>query len=457
MLCFIQVATLTHGVFTLIPLVGLCVAAALRLHSRPHILLAEPLCVVWPDNHSRHRLARKQMSQIGFVMYVWLLKLVCCMSFWASGASISLMTDLCPDSVPMPNCSHYNRPDGYQLCVNIHLFDEPPNAKRKDLYSKPGDACWEDCSPCKPELVLAWEPPGIQLGCRLSTCSGYCCQCLNCQLSPSLPNWLKQGCSSGAFAPGLAPELYKCHDDCPLIRPKPLPYYQGQTWSSQNTMLAQLSRCTLTEGKHEGQVQIALAVIAAYQCLPLVALVTSLLLSVAWSLLRGESVFSMVGGAPADLEALEAIDTNTERLRDQIARGRLQASTKVKLQLWMEFVLFLLDYFSDYNCLLQFFLQGAYPLAAVQACIIAAPVALDFYRGKIQLIEVIGGFNDSRRRGFPTNKFIRALRSEKSVEAPFSMFLQYYTLLRTTSLVAVWSLCLAQWYPFPLFCFKAPL
>ncbi|CAE7354491.1 unnamed protein product, partial [Symbiodinium sp. CCMP2456] len=98
MLCFPQVATLTHGAFFLIPLGALLLAAAIRLCSRPRILLAEPLCVLWPDIHSRHGLAREQAPNLCFGGFVWVLKLVCCLTFWANPAAISLLEDSCPDS-----------------------------------------------------------------------------------------------------------------------------------------------------------------------------------------------------------------------------------------------------------------------------------------------------------------------------------------------------------------------
>lgn len=116
----------------------------------------------------------------------------------------------------------------------------------------------------------------------------------------------------------------------------------------------------------------------------------------------------------------------------------------MKLQLWMDFAVFLLDYLSDYNCLRTFVVEGAYGVAAVQGVIIAAPVALDCYRGKIQLVEVFGAFMESRKCGFPTDDFILALRSEKSLEAPLSMFLQFYTLLRSTRSSSIWSLCISM-------------
>ena len=80
--------------------------------------------------------------------------------------------------------------------------------------------------------------------------------------------------------------------------------------------------------------------------------------------------------------------------------------------------------------------KSRYGLAAVQIAMIAGPMALDCYRGKIQMVEAYAGFAKSRKAGYPTNGFIQALRSEKSVEAPLSLCLQYSTLLHVTTLRA---------------------
>ncbi|CAE7775447.1 hbdH1, partial [Symbiodinium necroappetens] len=448
LLCIPQVATLTHGAFFLIPLGALFLAAAIRLYSRPRILLAEPLCVLWPDNHSRHGLAREQAPNLCFGGFVWALKLVCALTFWTSPAAFSFLGDGCPDAVPRPNCSHYTREqDGLRFCMDIQNRYEPGNAKRKGLYEQ-GGACANACYGCGPSGVDPFWT-GILIVHRkycYGECALSCCQCLHCQLSPAVPFWLKQGCSAGAFAPDFAPELFRCVHGCiNMPMPNRLPYYEAQTPSFENGMLAQLARCTLlVHGEESTQVKIAVAVVSALQCLPLTSLVACLLVSILVHLLKGGSASVMLGAVPVELETIEAIDAKAAQLQDQIRHRRLESSPKVKFQLWMDFVVFLVDYLSDYNCLRTFIVEGAYGVAAVQAVIIAAPVVLDCYRGKIQPVQVFGGFMESRKRGFPTDDFILALRSEKSLEAPLSMFLQFYTLLRSTRSSSIWSLCISM-------------
>ena len=420
LLCIPQVATLTHGAFFLIPLGALFLAAAIRLYSRPHILLAEPLCVLWPDKHSRHGLAREQAPNLCFGGFVWVLKLVCALTFWTNPDAKSFLEEGCPDAVPQANCSHYARETWGHACVDIHLLFEPPGAKRQKLYTNEGDPCWDQCYGCAPGIRLFFNS-GYEVlwqdcsdGCELS-----CCQCLHCHLSSTVPPWLKQGCLANAFAPDLAQELYVCSDGC---KNNPIPYYEAQTPSSENSMIAQLARCTLVHGEESTQTKVAVDVVSALQCLPLASLVACLLVSILVHLLKGGSASVMLGAVPMELETIEAIDAKAAQLQEQIRHRRLESSPKVTFQLWMDFAVFLLDYLSDYNCLRTFIVEGAYGVAAVQGVIIAAPVALDCYRGKIQLVEVFGAFIESRKRGFPTDDFILALRSEKSLEAALSKY-----------------------------------
>ena len=59
-------------------------------------------------------------------------------------------------------------------------------------------------------------------------------------------------------------------------------------------------------------------------------------------------------------------------------------------------------------------------------------------------MEVFRGYSESCRKGFPTNRFIQALRSEKGAEAPLSLGLQYYTVLRPTTSLAFWSMVVSM-------------
>ena len=115
-----------------------------------------------------------------------------------------------------------------------------------------------------------------------------------------------------------------------------------------------------------------------------------------------------------------------------------------------------MDYVTDWVSMILNFVNQDFVPAIVQGVIILIPVVMDCYKGKIQLVEAVGGFVRSRRKGYPTNAYIKALRSEKSVEAPLSLCLQYYSVLRLTSAFSFWvaliSMSLSIW-SLAKFCF----
>ena len=451
MLCYIQVATLTHGVFLLIPLVLLLVFHMVRQQGI-HELVSEPLHLLWPHNHSRLGLARDHTSATKFVAVIFCVKLACSAVLWNNLESWSLLQEAC-------HAAHRNATPGIfvnKTCMHRY-FDEGSQdfilemPQLKHMYEREDGACFHHCREpscgCSPEVnrnlaglqlfklqLYSWQP--------CQECKLRCCQCLHCQLSPSLPSWLKPGCSDGAFISDVPRELYcKTPTDCTGYKSRP--YYDRQTWYSENTMLAELARCVLTHEADPLELQAWWSVTLALQLLPSLALGAWLLLSLGLPMLLQEEALSMLGRATSDATLIQEVDDKARTIRKEISRKRLMPSMKDKAMLYMEFGFFLLDYFSDYNCLVRMILEQQYGMAVAQAVIIVMPVALDCYRGKIQVVEVVGGFMKARNAGFPTNAYILALRSEKGVEAPLSFCLQYYTLLRATSFGTVWSLCLS--------------
>ena len=209
-------------------------------------------------------------------------------------------------------------------------------------------------------------------------------------------------------------------------------------------MLTQLATHVLTNDADPQDLQFWRMALSGLKLLPCLALIVWLLLSLALSRLLQQEPLSMLGQAASDVGAIERVDAEAKRLRVEISRKRLRPTLKDKISLHMQFAFFLVDYASDCNCLAQMLLEQRYSVAIAQALMIVLPVALDCYRGKIQLVEVIGGFLHARKTGFPTNSYIEALRSEKSVEAPLSLCLQYYTLLTATRFRTVWGLLLSM-------------
>ncbi|CAE7326253.1 unnamed protein product [Symbiodinium sp. CCMP2592] len=177
--------------------------------------------------------------------------------------------------------------------------------------------------------------------------------------------------------------------------------------------------------------------------LPIAALGLWVVLSMQLAARSPEGLGSLWSAA-ADAELLQAVEARAKVLRRQMHRGRLKPTAKDRLTLHMEFLLFMADYITDWNNLAQLVLGEEYWLAAAQACIIVVPVLLDCYRGKIQLVEAFAGFAKSRKKGFPSNGFLKALCSEKSTEAPLSLMLQYYSFLRVTRRWGFWSAVLSM-------------
>ena len=461
MLCYIQVATLTHGVLLLIPFVLLLVQSILR-HQGIHQLVKEPLHLLWPRNHSRFGLAREQASATRFVAATFFVKVACCSSFWFNPDFTRLMQEVCPTSLRKVSCDIYTvqSHEISTVCAERLFIRGSPDSnillpQIKRLYQYQDGACWHHCS--GPEICSPWvhELEGLHLHARCHPgheCTLRCCQCLQCELSPSTPDWLKPGCAASAFVPETPRELfcgnlqvgvYQTGNGRYCDRYQPLSYYTEQTWHSENAVLAQLARCVLTHKADPLKLQVWWSVTLALQLLPTLALGAWLLLSLALPMLLQEEALSMLGGAASDATLIQEVDDKARTLRQEISRKRLTATVKDKAMLYMEFGFFLLDYFSDYNCLFQMILEQQYGIAVAQAVMIVIPVALDCYRGKVQVVEVVGGFMKARKAGFPTNAYILALRSEKGVEAPLSFCLQYDTLLRATSFGTVWSVFLS--------------
>ena len=464
MLCYIQVATLTHGMFLLIPFVLLLVSSMFQQQGIRE-LVNEPLHLLWPRSHSRFGLVREQRSATRFVAVTFVVKLACCVVFWNNLESSSVLREACAAMLKNVSCDSYAPADlsgqhPHSVCSYVQFLGGSQDAtlllpKVMQLYESEDGACWHACSGdhsfCRPKVdQTIYSAYYMRMHCRPEhDCMLRCCQCLHCQRSPSTPGWLKPACTARAFVPDAPAEFFCDPDrsDCGYYEGyqyyKRLPYYKKQTWYSENKMLAELASCALTHAADPLELQAWWSVTLALQLLPSLALAAWLLLSLGLPMLLQEEALSMLGRAASDATVIQEVDDKARSLRKDISRKRLTATIKDKAMLYMEFGFFLLDYFSDYNCLVRMILEQQYGIAVAQAVMIVIPVALDCYRGKVQVVEVVGGFVKARKVGFPTNAYILALRSEKGVEAPLSFCLQYYMLLRATSFGTVWSLCLS--------------
>ena len=201
-----------------------------------------------------------------------------------------------------------------------------------------------------------------------------------------------------------------------------------------------------------GELQLAAQ---ALMCLPSITLILWLTICLTLPWISGDVLVSQ-WSVPPDMELQSAVRGRARQLCRQMRRGEMETKPADKVFFYMDFGLFLMDYVTDWVSMILNFVNLEFGPAIVQGVIILLPVALDCYKGKIQLVEAVGGFVRSRKKGYPTNAYIKALRSEKSVEAPLSLCLQYYSVLRLTSAFSFWvalvSMSLSIW-SLAKFCF----
>ena len=248
------------------------------------------------------------------------------------------------------------------------------------------------------------------------------CRCDNSLIPRSLQASCSTSNSSGAFVP----EAF--YDRLPT------------QWTGENGHLAGYSMCALTHGMQSWERSLWTLAISSLMYLPTLALLARLAFGISLPSCFGLQCLDLLGSQPSVPGRLPAIEARASILPQQMASGELKPKIKDRVLLHLSFVLFLLDYVSDWNCLIQFLRSSEYGLAVVQGVIIAVPFGIDCYRGKVQVVEVVASLSRSRKKGFPTNAFVKAMRSEQGAEAPLSMCLQYYMVLRTTNSVAFWSM-----------------
>ena len=459
-LCFVQISTQSHGAFLSIPGVLLLALAMLHHRGDARAVLAEPLLIFWPKSHSRLGLSRHQATATTHFLTACMLKGTCCAAFWWLASQSGLVKDYdgdpCPSALRNTSCEIY--PAESRCVLQFVNMDVDPwdvvvsRSTLTEMYEHEDSECRQACEGCSPYLI--WSGNWLSRSCE-NDCSYLCCQCIHCWTSSTLPSWIKPSCANGSFMP-FAPVdkwiLYWRDQKGNLERSLPessyeqkaSSYFSSSAWYFENSQLSQLAICALTYDAEEFTLKAWHAVMLVTQWLPSMMLIAWLVLALAVPhVLHLQTSWHMLGSAPADASAIDRITSKAERLRRDIAQGRHRPEAKDKAAAYIDLGFFLLDYFSDVNCLLQLTFEGQYDLVIAQAVIIVMPMALDCWHGRVQVVEVIGGFNRSRRKGFPTNAFLKALRSEKGVEAPLSLCLQYYGLLRSTTLASFWSTCLS--------------
>ncbi|CAE7443731.1 unnamed protein product [Symbiodinium necroappetens] len=118
------------------------------------------------------------------------------------------------------------------------------------------------------------------------------------------------------------------------------------------------------------------------------------------------------------------IDHKARDIRNSMAAGTLEPSWKDRKLLDLEVVLLLLDVVSDLNCILQFALASRWGWAAAQSAVFLLSLAFELRAASAS--SLVGAVWESRKCGYPTDEYLIFVRTEKTIEAPFSLLLQYY-------------------------------
>ena len=400
---------------------------------------------VWPSSYSKFGLAHNQRSAVIFYAPSTLLRAACCASFWWTFVSWRAETGF-PEVGPAW-CLQDHCDSIVELAPCLKILTGFPT--EQDCWTKDGkdwrDLDWnpaflraegrcdsiDDCSRLSYAFTELYENADVMLDVQGPFKADRCFYCVQrCMCSSSIMSYsLQPNCTNSSSIPGAFSATA---------------YWKQRKHMTENSHTAGFSTCALLHNMPAWQHRPWEIASLALLYLPFIALGSWLVMSFALLYWNGSQEPCALWSIPADTGLQDAIQARAEELLGSARRNSFQPSTKDKLALYMDFVLFLLDYFSDWNTLFQLFQSREYLIGGMQAALIVAPIVLDCYRGKIQLVEVYAGFSRSRKKGIPTNKYIMALRSEKAVEAPLSLCLQYYTFLRLHSPWAFWSMIVSM-------------
>ena len=481
LLCLVQPALLTHGVFLAVPAALLLAAAPFWHWDHLGALVDTPMLLVWPHKYSKLGLAHGQRSATKFYIFTGLIRMTCAASFWwiflewqQEGSFLEFSPDWCTSFQGLSDrdLRYFDEDFRYLGRSRKNFIDFFASRNCGDcvdqvVWAPTEEVCeqkWrgeitalardpdQHAFDKKRKEVCHWvERPeaNTSRGCfelmRFSWANwgpvDFCKRCaVRCNCN-SLPGSLQAACWNGA---GHSETLLFFHENVArglspsFLQPFTLSswaFYDhlvSTPWTERNRLMARFHACVMRRQLH-GYDDAWKATVLGLLYLPAVCLLLWLLMHVALPALLGLGMPCMPGSMPYDAARLQAVAAQANAKSKAMRRGAIPATFGDKLRLYMELVIFLMDYFSDLNLLVQLAVERQIALAVAQAVIILLPMFLDWCKGKVQLVEVVGGFLESRVKGFPNNKFLRALRSEKGVEAPLSLALQYYTVLRVAS------------------------
>ncbi|CAE7777889.1 hbdH1 [Symbiodinium sp. CCMP2592] len=171
------------------------------------------------------------------------------------------------------------------------------------------------------------------------------------------------------------------------------------------------------------QLPVVVATASLFQSLP----VGAFLLSVAGKFItEAKTMFRHCDwcSAKTDRSLRAEISRKARDIRDSMAAGTLEPSWKDRKLLDLELVLLLLDLVSDLNCITQFALASRWGWAAAQSAVFLLSLAFELHAASAS--SLVAAVLESRKCGYPTDEYLIFVRTEKTIEAPFSLLLQYY-------------------------------
>ena len=102
-----------------------------------------------------------------------------------------------------------------------------------------------------------------------------------------------------------------------------------------------------------------------------------------------------------------------------------EATVVQRSRAYVALSMFLFDLASDGSCIVQFILNGNIFFGVCQTVIVLVAGATELYKGNPK--QLLLAFNEFRKTGVPSDRFLSILQSEQSLEAPLSFLLQYYS------------------------------
>ena len=171
--------------------------------------------------------------------------------------------------------------------------------------------------------------------------------------------------------------------------------------------------------------QAASSAFPLFVSIPPASLLLLIVLLLLQDCFKGKRSLCLPGTIRTDPDLRTKVQQRTELVKGRMELRLLERSRKDRVKQDFEFVLFFIDLLSDLTCIVQFSLNGYPEFALAQTVIVVLSLVSELVRGSpCTLFEAV---LDSHRLGYPTDAYSSIVRSEKTIEAPLSLLLQYYS------------------------------